>query len=132
MQLQELQDIFTKALREHIADSSERQRIERKVSKLVGLSILPEGLSRSPSPPNRAVTQSSPSVNPSSKIQRMTFGTLFKSATELDDDEIVEDEEFEKPPALRDLAPDPPVKAPKRNSTNGTSRNLESSSEFDF
>ena len=134
MQLQELQDVFTKALIEHITDSSERQRIERKVSKLVGLSILPEGLSRSPSPPNRTVTAQSysPTVNPGSKVQtqRMTFGTLYKSAAELDEEEFAEDEEFEQPPALRDLAPDLPLKkAAKRNSTKNL---LESSSEFDF
>jgi len=128
--LQELQDVFTSALVTHIHDANEKQRVERKVNKLVGLSILPEGISRSPSPPNRA--QQNPPTPPassskSSKLQRMTFGTLNTSVVELDDDEILEDEVLEERPKLRDLAEEAPTKPKKRSSLN-----LESSSEFDF
>jgi hypothetical protein len=128
--LQELQDVFTSALITHIHDANEKQRVERKVNKLVGLSILPEGISRSPSPPNRA--QQNPPTPPassskSSKLQRMTFGTLNTSVVELDDDEILEDEVLEERPKLRDLAEEIPTKPKKRSSLN-----LESSSEFDF
>jgi hypothetical protein len=51
--LDNLSQCFTNALIHHISNVNDRDRIERKVHKLVQLTMITEGSSRSPSPPSR-------------------------------------------------------------------------------